>query len=115
MFMTKRKKIKLLEASLAEVTALKNELMSANVKLSEALAEMQGKYPFKMGQTVYDLQLRSSKGRFTKTKASREHSLINEVVVDKKNYFGLVDRYASKDVFTDRVEAENYLESVCVE
>lgn len=115
MFMTKKTKIKLLEASLAEVTDLKNELMSANVMLSKELAEMQCKYPFEIGQTVYDLQLRSSKGRFTKTKASREHSLINEVVVDKKNYFGLVDRYASNDVFTDKVEAETYLEYVCVE
>lgn len=115
MFMTKNKKIKLLEASLAEVTALKNKLTSANVKLSEALAEMQGKYPFEIGQTVYDLQLRSSKGRFTKTKASREHSLINEIVVDKKNYFNLAERLDSKDVFVDRAEAEKYLESVCVE
>lgn len=115
MFMTKRKKIKLLEASLAEVTALKNEVLSANVKLADALADMRSKYPFDIGQVVYDVQLRSSKGRFTKTKASREHSYINEVVVDKKNYFNLVDRLAGNDVFTNKTAAEAFIADVCVE
>ena len=115
MFMTKKKRIRELEEELENMRTINNELLVTNNTLSNELIEMKSKYPFEMGQTVYDLQLRSSKGRFTKTKASREHSLINEVVVDKKNYFGLVDRYASKDVFKDRVEAEKYLESVCVE
>ena len=92
-----------------------NELMASYIAKDGLLKDMLKQYPFALGQVVYDLQLRSSKGRFTKTKASREHSLINEVVVDKKNYFGLVDRYASNDVFTDRAEAEKYLESVCIE
>lgn len=92
-----------------------NELMDSYITTENLLKDMLNQYPFALGQVVYDLQLRSSKGRFTKTKASREHSLINEVVVDKKNYFSLVDRYNNKDVFTDRVEAEKYLKSVCVE
>ena len=115
MFITKKKKISKLEEELENMRTTNNELLVTNNDLSNEIIEMKSKYPFEMGQTVYDLQLRSSKGRFTKTKASREHSLINEVVVDKKNYFNLVDRYASKDVFKDRVEAEKYLESVCVE
>lgn len=92
-----------------------NELVRVNDELTDNISEMMKKYPFEIGETVYDLQLRSSKGRFTKTKASREHSLINEVVVDKKNYFGLVERYNNKDVFTDKNCAEEYLKSVCVE
>ena len=115
MFITKKKRIRELEAELENMRTINNELLVTNNTLSNELVEMKSKYPFEMGQTVYDLQLRSSKGRFTKTKASREHSLINEVVVDKKNYFNLVDRYTSNDVFTDRIEAEKYLESVCVE
>ena len=115
MFITKKKRIRELEEELENMHTINNELLVTNNDLSNELVEMKSKFPFDLGQVVYDLQLRSSKGRFTKTKASREHSLINEVVVDKKNYFGLVDRYASNDVFTDRIEAEKYLESVCVE
>lgn len=115
MFITKKKRIRELEAELENMRTINNELLVTNNTLSNELVEMKSNYPFEMGQTVYDLQLRSSKGRYTNTKASREHSLINEVVVDKKNYFNLVDRYASNDVFTDRIEAEKYLESVCVE
>ena len=115
MFITKKKRIRELEAELEKMRSCYNEMLVTNNDLSNEIIEMKSKFPFDLGQVVYDLQLRSSKGRFTKTKASREHSLINEVVVDKKNYFGLVDRYASKDVFKDRVEAEKYLESVCVE
>ena len=56
----------------------------------------------------------SRNGKYTKKNASLEHSLINEVVVDKKNYFGLVERYNKYDVFTDYENAKKYLESVCV-
>lgn len=115
MFMTKKKKISKLEEELENMRTTNNELLVTNNDLSDEIIEMKSKFPFDLGQVVYDLQLRSSKGRFTKTKASREHSLINEVVVDKKNYFGLVDRYNNKDVFTDKNCAEEYLESVCVE
>ena len=115
MFITKKKRIRELETELEKMRSCYNEMLVTNNDLSNELVEMKSKFPFDLGQVVYDLQLRSSKGRFTKTKASREHSLINEVVVDKKNYFGLVDRYASNDVFTDRIDAEKYLESVCVE
>ena len=73
------------------------------------------KYPFELGQVVYDLQLRSATGRYTKTKPSREHSIINEVVVDKKNYFKLVERYEAQDVFKTLADAEKYLDEVCVD
>lgn len=115
MFITKKKRIRELETELEKMRSVYNEMLINNNDLSDEIIEMKSKFPFDLGQVVYDLQLRSSKGRFTKTKASREYSLINEVVVDKKNYFGLVDRYNNKDVFTDKNCAEEYLESVCVE
>ena len=90
-------------------------LCNRNEELREDLREYEILYPFTMGQTVYDVQLRSAKGRFTKTKASREHSLINEVVVDRKNYFNLVDRYNAEDVFLTREDAEEKINTVCVE
>ena len=105
--------------------ALERELNSAQSEnmmlqyrvreLEDHLDHMEKKFPFSIGQVVYDVQLRSSKGRFTKTKASKEHSLINEVVVDHKNYFNLVDRYMSEDVFLHLECAQEYLEKVCIE
>ena len=71
-------------------------------------------YPFEFGQVVYDVQLRNEKGHFTKVNASREHSKINEVIVDKKNYFNLVDRYNKQDVFTSMEEAVKHLDEICV-
>ena len=100
---------------LANYSRMYTEVCNENIALTKDLDAYIAKYPFEMGQVLYDVQLRSAKGRFTKTKASREHSYINEVVVDKKNYFNLVDRYHSSDVFTTQKAAENFLDSVCVE
>lgn len=104
-----------LNAKLSRANELYNEVMSELVTMTRVLDAYKEKYPFEIGQTVYDIQLRSSKGRFTKTKASREYSNINEVVVDKKNYFNLVERLANKDVFTTFEAAEAHLIEVCVE
>ena len=41
--------------------------------------------------------------------------MINEVVVDAKNYFKLVDRFYAEDVFMSIELAEKYLDSVCIE
>lgn len=91
------------------------ELIAKNNDLAHYINDIKEMFPLILGDTVYDVQLRSAKGRFTKTKASREHSLINEVVVDKKNYFSLVDRYKSNDVFFTYVDAEKHLNDVCVD
>ena len=112
MCITSKKKLK---AQIAELEQIKQQVIEYNNELANELEKMKITYPFEIGQVVYDVQLRSSKGRFTKTKASREHSYINEVVVDKKNYFNLVDRYDNKDVFTSYDAAECFLQSVCVE
>jgi hypothetical protein len=70
-------------------------------------------FPFKLGQTVYDLQLKNESGRYTKKNASIEHSMINEVIVSEKNYFGLVARYRNHDVFMTYDDAIKYLASAC--
>lgn len=107
MWISKKK----LMAERAEVARRYDELLTIN----DYLADYCKAFPFKLGQVVYDLQLRSSKGRYTKTKPSIEHSVVNEIVVDKKNYFGLVDRYLANDVFTSLTDAEAYLKKVCVD
>ena len=77
------------------------------------LDEMRCMFPFDLGQTVYDVQLRNENGRYAKKNASLEHSLINEVTVDAKNYFGLVERLKRNDVFFSYDDAKEFLESVC--
>lgn len=70
-------------------------------------------FPFDIGQTVYDVALKNAQGRYTKTKPSREYSTITAVVVDEKNYFGLVKRLNRNDVFFSNEAAEAFLEHVC--
>ena len=78
------------------------------IELQKIVAHRREKFPFDIGQKVYDLQLRTSKGRYTKTNPSIEHSLINELIVDEENYFGLVTRYKKHDVFTSYDAAYTY-------
>lgn len=82
-------------------------------ELNAELEAMKEAFPFIIGQTVYDVQLRNDKGRYAKKNASLVHSRINEVIVDQKNYFGLVERYKNKDVFLDYNSATTYLAEVC--
>ena len=90
------------------------EVLEANLwATEETLAFKQEMFPFSLGQTLYDVQLRNDKGRYAKKNASLEHSLINEVTVDEKNYFGLVERYKRHDVFARYKDAKEYLECVC--
>ena len=111
-----RKKLKAQNAALeAALETLKADcaLLEAAYKAKvEVLEEM---YPFSMGQIVYNVNLRSATGRFTKTKVSKEHSYVDEVVVNKTNYFKLVDRYANKDVFMTLKAAEDFIASIAVE
>jgi archaellum component FlaC len=78
------------------------------------LNAMKEVFPFAIGQTVYDVQLRNEHGRYAKKNISLEHSRINEVVVDTKNYFNLVERYERNDVFTDYEYARAFLEDLVV-
>ena len=70
-------------------------------------------FPLVLGQTVYDVALKNAKGRYTRVNPVLEYCTITEVVVDTKNYFGLVERLGRKDVFYTREEAEEHLKSVC--
>lgn len=91
----------------------KKELKAKVVELSATLARYEETFPLTLGHTVYDVQLRNDKGRYAKKNASLEHSMINPVVVDEKNYFGLVDRYRKNDVFLDEAIAKAYLIAIC--
>lgn len=105
----------LLKKEIATLKATIKELAVINDELADKVEEYMKKYPLELGQVVYDVQLRSSKGTFTKTKACKQHSTINELVVDKKNYFKLVDKFATNTLFVDIKDAESYLDSICVE
>lgn len=102
---TKKKHLAMLD----ETTRLKNEV----VELVDKLCSLDSAFPFDMGQVVYDVALRNDKGRYTKTKPSREHCTITEVEVNEKNYFNLKKRFENCDVFCEREEAEEYINSVC--
>lgn len=110
-----KKEIEILRLDLAAANKMIEVMSNYNEELADKVEEMMDNYPFNIGDVVYDLQLRSATGRFTKTKPSRKYSVINEVVVDKKNYFKLVDRLASNDVFKSYDECEAYLASVCID
>lgn len=92
----------------------RKELKATIANLENELSSMREVFPFALGQTVYDVQLKNDKGRYAKKNVSLEHSVINEVVVDEKNYFGLIERLNRDDVFFDYESARAYLESVCV-
>lgn len=109
-FKTKRELKETIAKLEVDVLMARNECEMVRCELNA----MKDVFPFALGQTVYDVQLRNEKGRYAKKNVSLEHSLINEVVVDEKNYFGLVERYKRNDVFVDYQSARVFLESVCV-
>lgn len=84
-------------------------------ELKKELVFMKNTFPFEMGQTVYDIALKNNKGRYSKTNPSFEHCEINEVVVSDKNYFSLVKRLITHDVFKNYDDAVTYIESICEE
>lgn len=106
---TKKKQLARITEHDEEVQALKNEIL----ELSAELYDMVDAFPFYMGQIVYDVALKNAQGRYTKTKPSREHCTITEVEVTEKNYFNIKKRFENDDVFYEREEAEEYLDSVC--
>ena len=101
-----------------QIEVLDSDLDAAQNEVEELVAilkRMRQQFPLEMGAIVYDVQLRSETGRFTRTKVSKEHSFINEVTVTEKNYFNLVNRYNNKDVFLTLCEAEEYINLRCVD
>lgn len=99
-----------------ELASCKERLSELSITCQQAMNRVEffeKQYPLTLGQVVYDIQLRGQNGRYTRTKASREHSLITELTVDTKNYFKLVDRL-NTDVFTSFEAANEYLDSICI-
>ena len=70
-------------------------------------------FPFDLGQVVYDLTLKNSKGRYTRVAPDLKRSTITEVVVNELNYFSLVERFRRNDVFASYEDAERYLKYIC--
>lgn len=103
-----------LRAKISELEDQNIQIRKYNEDIANAYGLMKTLYPLDIGATMYDVQLRGENGRYTRTKASREHSLINEVVVTEANYFKLKKRMLKNDVFFSRMEAENYLDNVCI-
>ena len=91
------------------ITDLEMDIKDCEMMINDMLED----FPFFIGQTVYDIALKNNKGRYARTNPSFEHSTITAVVVDEKNYFSLVSRYRRNDVFSNRVEAEEFLKSIC--
>ena len=103
-----------LRARISDLEAQNTQIRKYNEDIADAYEMLKATYPLDIGATMYDVQLRGENGRYTRTKASREHSLINEVVVTETNYFKLKKRMLKNDVFFSRIEAENYLDNVCI-
>ena len=109
-----KNKLEITEQQLKYAQATVQNLVHTNNELKQDIEKYSTMFPLIVGDTVYDLQLRSASGRYTKKNASKQYSQINEVVVDEKNYFKLVARLGT-DVFTSKDAAVNYLCSVCVD
>lgn len=109
-----RAKISRLEAMILKLEDQNNSIRKYNEDIVDAYEMLKATYPLNLGATMYDVQLRGENGRYTRAKASREHSLINEVIVTEANYFKLKKRMLKNDVFFSRIEAEKYLDNVCI-
>ena len=103
-----------LRARISELEAQNNQVRKYNEDIANAYELMKTLYPLDIGATMYDVQLRGEDGKYTRTKASREHSLINEVEVTETNYFKLKKRLLKNDVFFTLDHAKMYLDEICV-
>ena len=102
-----------LRNEISKLTRDNIDLLIAKNHLRNELAEYKKAFPFKLGDTLYDVQLRSAKGRYTKTHPSKAQSKVNPVVVNENNYFELIHRMDSQDVFYDEEAAINHIEILC--
>ena len=102
-----------LDTEIDELETELDALEAKNEKLIEELSDLQDVFPFSLGQVVYDVALKDSKGRYTKTNPSIKHSTITAVTVDEKNYFSLVERLKRNDVFFDDATAYDFIQAIC--
>ena len=103
-----------LRARISELEAQNTQIRKYNEDIADAYEMLKATYPLDIGATMYDVQLRGEDGKYTRTKASREHSLINEVEVTEANYFKLRKRMFDEDVFYTFDQAKKHLDEVCV-
>lgn len=103
-----------LRARISELEAQNNQVRKYNEDIADAYEMLKACYPLDIGATMYEVQLRSEDGKYTRTKASREHSLINEVLVTEANYFKLKKRMLKNDVFVTLEHAKKHLDEICV-
>ena len=103
-----------LRARIAELEAQNAQIRKYNEDIADAYELMNTIYPLDIGVTMYDVQLRGEDGKYTRNKASREYSLINEIIVTEANYFKLKKRLLKNDIFITLDEAKKYLDEVCV-
>lgn len=102
-----------LRARISDLEAQNNQIRKYNEDIANEYEKIRTYYPLDIGATMYDVQLRGEDGKYTRTKASREHSLINEVIVTEANYFKLKKRMLKNDIFFTKEEAEEYLTDIC--
>ena len=103
-----------LRARIADLEAQNAQVRKYNEDIADAHELMKTSYPLEIGAIMYDVQLRGEDGKYTRTKASREHSLINEVKVTEVNYFNLKKRLLKEDVFYTLDQAKKHLDQVCM-
>ena len=107
---TTKKDLKRINGTLKEIIS---DLEDECDQLECELSYMLDSFPFELGQVVYDVTLKNSKGRYTKVNPSFVYSTISEVTVDENNYFSLVNRFKNNDVFYSAELAEDFLKSIC--
>ena len=103
-----------LRVRISELETQNAEMRKYNEDIANEYEKIRTYYPLDLGATMYDVQLRGEDGKYTRTKASREHSLINEVAVTEANYFKLKKRMLNEDVFYTVDHAKKHLDEVCV-
>lgn len=72
-------------------------------------------FPIPMGATTYEVKLKGANGRFTTTKASKQHSVINEIIATPQNYFKLREKWFNGTLFLYSEDAHNYLDKMCID
>ena len=105
--------IAILEMQLERVRDASKDMRLRCTMLEADVDYMKSMFPFMLEDTVFEIQLKDSKGRFTKTKADRTQSGVIEIVADTKNYFKLVERYRAGNIFLSFEDASIKLDEIC--
>ena len=116
MFTSRKKITKYIEELIAELQEVKKEnskIREYNKQIADKCEHIMKLYPINIGDTLYEVCLKNDKGRFTKTKPCKEYSSVEELTVDTKNYFKLVEKFNNNEIFFVKKDAQKYLDSLC--